>query len=181
MVMSRIRAVLRRELARAGWAGVLGAGAAVFAAALHLSGNRPLIGQLERLAADRREIERRIAQPDGRQASPRERLDAFYARFPAEERLPEVLLRGQESAKAHGIALVRAEYKSTHETGTPLARVDITVPARGPYRALRAWLAELLAAMPELALVGIDLKRNAIGDDQLDAQIRLAVFLRAAS
>ncbi|WP_374485576.1 GspMb/PilO family protein [Zoogloea sp.] len=169
-----------RAFRRAGWAGVLGFALLVCALSFDYSGNHALEAEVESLGQEAQALARRLHQPARPQASARQRLEAFYAGFPVGTTLPDLLVRLHGHAQARGVALERADYRTAAEAGTPLERVTLDLPARGSYPVLRAWLDDLVAEMPELALESVSLRRERIDEPQLEARVQLAFFLRRA-
>lgn len=169
-----------RAFRRAGWAGVLGFALLVCALSFDYSGNHALEAEVESLGQEAQALARRLHHPARPQASARQRLEAFYAGFPVGTTLPDLLVRLHGHAQARGVALERADYRTAAEAGTPLERVSLDLPARGSYPVLRAWLDDLVAEMPELALESVSLRRERIDEPQLEARVQLAFFLRRA-
>lgn len=163
----------------AGWAGVVGFGLLVFALSLDYFGNRTLAEEADALQQEAHVLASRLRHPAVTPvASDRQRLDAFYASLPRSSDLPELLVRLHGHALARGIRVESANYRSTPEAGTPLERITLELPAQGTYPLLRAWLEDVQTAMPEVALDAISLRRDSIGVTDVQARVRLLVFLR---
>lgn len=168
-----------RTFRAAGWAGVVGIALSVFAVCFDLSGNRALEAEADALDQEARALHQRLrAHPDAAIVSDRARLERFYGQFPDADGLPDLLVRLHGYALARGLHLDRAEYRAAPEGGTPLERVTLELPARGPYPVLRTWLADVLAEMPEVALDGLSLRRASLATPEVEAQLRFVVFLR---
>jgi hypothetical protein len=58
-------------------------------------------------------------------------------------------------------------------------RYQITVPMRTDYPHIHAWLAQVLAQLPNAALDEVSFKREDAATPELDAKLRLTVFMRA--
>ncbi|HNA66455.1 MAG TPA: hypothetical protein PK229_01750 [Rhodocyclaceae bacterium] len=168
-----------RTFRAAGWAGVVGVALTVFAVCFDLSGNRALEAQADALEQETRSLRQRLrTHPEGVAVPERTRLERFYGAFPATDALPDLLVRLHGYALARGLKLDRADYRSAPEGGTPLERVTLELPARGPYPVLRTWLADVLAEMPEVALDGLSLRRASMATPEVETQVRFVVFLR---
>lgn len=170
---------LQREVLRAGWAGVAGLALLGFALSFEFSGNAERHDQLASLADARTALAARARQPASTQSSPREQLQQFQQRFTAASKLPEVLLALQKSARTQGLTAQRAEYAEASERLHGLRQIRISLPVKGSYAALRAWLDAALIEHPALSLDALEIQRKHMGDIQLDAQVRLTLFLRA--
>lgn len=175
------RSDAQRIVRSAGWAGVLGAALTAFAVAFDISGNRPLAEEADALYRQTRSLLRQQRHAVTPPPTERERLDAYYGAFPAGDGLPDLLVRIHGYALARGLAADKAEYRSTPLTGTPLEQVALELPLHGCYAALRLWLGDLQAELPAVAVDGLQLKRAEIGAEELDARVRLVIFLRGRS
>jgi heme exporter protein D len=61
----------------------------------------------------------------------------------------------------------------------PLVEVRVAVPVSGKYGDIRAFIAQALAAGPTLALDGMTLSREMIGQAGVQAQLRFTLFVRS--
>lgn len=173
-----LRSALLRGLYRAGWAGAVGAGLLAFAVAFGYTVSADQAGRRQDLAAERARLLKAAADPAQDQRSDRERLAAFYARFPTAAELPARLQELHRLADAHGVVLARADYRSSRDAGTALQRVSLSLPLSGPFEPVYAWLGEVLATMPEVAVEGLALKRESTEAGTVDIDLRLVLFLR---
>jgi hypothetical protein len=175
---ARLQEALLRSFRAAGWAGVLGIALLGFALSFDLSGNRALADEADALQRQTHALRR--AKPAPLAESERARLERFYAGFPPADELPDILVRLSGYALARGVHLDKADYRSAAESGTPLEKVSLELPARGTYPVLRAWLSDVLDEMPEVAVAGLSLKRQGIASGEVEAQLRLVIYLRRA-
>ena len=83
-------------------------------------------------------------------------------------------------ARAHGLALPRGQYSVSPLTGTSLQRWQLVLPVEGPFPALHAFLAAALERLPDLTLDELKLKRDRIESTQLQAELRLSLFVEAS-
>ena len=176
--LAALREAGLRGFHAAGWAGVLGIGLGVFALSFDLTGNRALADEADTLHQQARSLARSQRQRSAPVASDRERLDAFYARLPPAGSLPELLVRLHGHALARGLPTDKADYRVQALPGTPLEKVSLDLPVRGSYPAIRSWLADVLAAMPALALDELALRRADIGKPDIEARVRFVIFVR---
>lgn len=178
-MLAELRESGLRALNAAGWAGVLGIGLCVFAVSFDLTGNRALADEADQLRREARSLAKTQRQhrrvPE---VSERERLAAFYAGLPLAERLPELLLRLHGHALARGVPTDKADYRVQAVAGTPLEQVSLELPVRASYPAIRQWLDDVRAGMPELALDDLAFRRADIGKPDIEARVRFVIFLR---
>jgi len=174
----RIRESAGRSFRRAGAAGVAGVALALFAVSFDLSGNRSLDAEADSLQQESRALSRRLRQPAPVALSERGRLEAFHAGFPGAAALPDLLRRLHGHALARGVEVDKADYRTAADTASPLERITLELPARGPYGALRGWITDVLAEMPEVAVEHLSLQRAAIGVPALEARVRFVIFVR---
>ena len=171
---------LRREVDRLGAPGVVGIALLVFAAAFYFSAMRPAehgLAELRTEAADLEKQFRMSGSLSGRKTTPSERLAAFYAFFPSAASTPELLRKINAAAEAKGIELQSGEYRMQHSAGAPLARYEITLPIKGSYVQIRGFVADVLAAIPAAVLEDVNLRRDSVGNAQIEARVRFTVYL----
>jgi hypothetical protein len=178
MTRTRLQAHVRYQIERHGW---LAAGAlAVLLLALLLqwgwvatleADNTALTAEV---AAQRRQLTQKpLAQEDSAQ-----RQAHSYAALPDTEAALEAFDVLNSAAARQRLAVSTAEYRITTSGTGPLLRYQISLPLRGDYVALHAWLSDVLNALPHAALDDISLKREDAGQPLLDARVRLTVFMR---
>lgn len=116
---------------------------------------------------------------------------ASYDREPAPPANPLVMLppTGQASqligelerlAHAYGISLPRGQYSVSTPAGTTLARWQLVLPVEASYPALHAFIATALERLPNLTLDELKLKRERIETTELQADLRMSLFVEAA-
>jgi hypothetical protein len=86
----------------------------------------------------------------------------------------------EQLAHQHGISLPRGQYSVSPLAGTTLARWQLMLPVEAPYPALHAFLAASLERLPNLTLDELKLKRERIETSELQAELRLSLFVEAA-
>ena len=175
-----LRERLGRIVLRAGWAGGVGVALLVVAAVFSQVTDTATEERRAALASERARLLRGEVRREP-EVNERERLKAFYQRFPVATDLPEVLRRLHEHATARGVSLQRTDYRSSAEAGTPLLQVTLTIPVNGEFANLYGWLAEVLREMPEVALETLNVKRPAANSTVVEAEVRLQLYLRGRS
>jgi hypothetical protein len=162
---------------RAGWPGALGMGLVALALAYGHFGNGETRRQIAQLAEQQRSLREQAARPASRALPAREQLEHFYRRFPGGHAMQEVLVGLHELAAKHGLSPLRADYRDSAEPGTPLRRMRVLIPVRGSYKAVRAWLDDVIATMPQVAIEGLELRRADAGDE-VEVQARFIMLVR---
>jgi len=105
---------------------------------------------------------------------------SLSARLPAGAAAPEGVSRLFAAAGHAGLHLQEGSYRVLVQPGGGLRRYQITLPVRGSYPAIRAFLAEALERRPDLALDSLALRRENIGGPEVEARLGLTLFLREA-
>jgi Tfp pilus assembly protein PilO len=164
---------------RAGWPAALGLVLFAFALAYGYVGNGATRRQIAQVTEQSRSLRELAARPAGDALPAREQLTRFYQHFPGGNALQDVLLGLHQSAKRQGLGALRADYRDSAELDTPLRRVRVHIPVRGSYKAVRAWLNDVVATMPEVAIDGLEIRRADIGMEEVEAQARFVVLLKA--
>jgi len=164
-------------LERLGTLGVLGIGVLLFCLPFYFSALRPAE---QELAAQRAAAERlrsrgpfRAVTVDDRAAD----LLRFYALLPPLAQLPEELARVYALAAAARLELRQGEYRLDKRAAGPVA-YRITLPTRGSYAQMRAFLDAVLREMPLASVDALRFERERAADARLDAQIQLTLHFR---
>lgn len=76
-----------------------------------------------------------------------------------------------------GLRLDRAQYKSAADGNGRFQTYQIILPVKAGYGQLRQFSEQMLASLPFAALDEMSLRRDAIGQPALDAQLRFTLFL----
>ena len=82
-----------------------------------------------------------------------------------------------EFARAHGLALRQGEYRLVQDRDAKLRRYQVVFPVQGSYPAVRRFVGAVLDTIPVAALDQVSFERKRIDDNQVDAQVRLTLFL----
>lgn len=177
------RLVVAEFVQRIGIPGAAGIALAVLTIGFVAGALLPAQQQLEQsrgavAAAAQRRQEGRIAPPP-RPQSAAEQLQSFYGMFPAETAAADWLQKVYDAAAQHNLSLPRGEYGLTVDAKAGLARYHITLPVQGSYEQLRGFVAAALEAVPTLSLDDIDFQRQTVGETQVNAKVRMSLFLAA--
>ena len=163
-------------LARLGLPGVLGIGVLLACAGFYYSAVVPAERELgaQRLAAER--LRSRTPYQPVAAGGREEELQRFYALFPPIERLSAELEELYGLARASKLELAQGEYRL--DKGVGLWSYRVTLPVRGSYAQIRAFVGAVLREKPIASLDALRFERKKAGEPMLDAQLRLTVHFR---
>ena len=168
---------LRQWGRRLGPAGLTGLG--LLAAALLLqtlqvdSLHQAIHAQHARLDALRQVIARQEATPEPLPVNP-------LAQLPPTGEASQLIGELEHLARLHGLDLPRGQYSVSPLTGTSLQRWQLVLPMAARYPDLHAFLATALERLPNLTLDELKLKRDHIESGELQAELRLSLYVEAA-
>lgn len=183
--MKRLVWNLDRALRRFGRFGALGAVLFVAVAAAWTFVITPLAEEREardtELQSLRTHYRLNKAKAAQRPATRSEQLSTFYASLPQTESLPDWLERLSKAASSAGIVLEKGEYVLALDSGGRIARYQIDLPVKAGYGQLRGFVAQVLHDVPASSLDDLSIRREVIGNDVLDARVRLTLYLSGSS
>lgn len=178
--MNAVPLHLHRLRHRFGFSGLAGLAVAVGGLAVYLFAVLPAERQAQSGTAQLLQLR---MQPEATAvAEPSRRGDGaalaeFYGQFPAMHVLPNLLKTLHALAQKHGIALARADFKFSRAEGDKLLRYEITLPVRSSYPDLRSFIEEAAHQLPTMGLSEINLKREAVGDNMVQARLNFVLYL----
>ena len=173
---------LRARVELLGFSGVIGITLLVFAFTLYIATLLPLNREVSALRTEANVLQKRYSMSgaaDLKISTPKEQLASFYGFFPKKETTPEWLHKINLAAIDNGIVLRSGEYKMEQASGDRLARYQIVLPLTGSYPQIRGFIDMVLEQVPAAALNEISLRRDSVSSAQLDARIRLTLYLGA--
>jgi len=166
---------LRRILEALGAPGVIGIGVLVFCLPFYLASVAPAEREVARRSAAAAKTTRLAGQPVSAPDGAAD-LERFYRRFPTLDALQSELEAIYAHARASKLQLAQGEYRL--EKGVGLAAYRVTLPVRGSYAQVRQFVGHVLKDMPTASLDAVRFDRRKAGDAQLEAQVRLTIYLR---
>jgi hypothetical protein len=166
---------LRRILEALGAPGVIGVGVLVFCLPFYLASVAPAEREVAKRSAAAAKTTRLAGQPVSAPDGAAD-LERFYRRFPTLDALQSELEAIYAHARASKLQLAQGEYRL--EKGAGLAAYRITLPVRGSYAQVRQFVGHVLRDMPTASLDAVRFDRRKAGDAQLEAQVRLTIYLR---
>ena len=104
-------------------------------------------------------------------------LTEFYGQFPTVQTLPDMLKTLYALAQKHNIILKRGDFKFGNAQGDKLLRYEITLPVKCSYPDLRSFINEVAHNLPTMGLSEINLKRETVGDNMVNAKLAFVLFL----
>jgi heme exporter protein D len=174
-----LQAHLRYRLQRHGWLAAAGLLVSVLALLLHMFWVEGLYQRNAELQDSLRDQQRTRLQKQPAGEDKAQAQAALFASLPDATQAVDAVAVLNRAAVRNKVALSTAEYRITQSAAGPLLRYQISVPLRSDYVHLRAWLAEVLNTLPSAALDDLNLRRDDVGQELLDARVRFTVFLRA--
>lgn len=175
------RRAARRVFSQLGWPGVVGLSLMALAIITWLSWVRPEMRALQDLQRENASLRTRIAQiakqgiPEQGSQSELDRFYGFFATTPVTVWLDKLYA----AAAAEKLQLDQGEYRLVGDKSGKLLRYQITLPVTGSYLQLRQFIERALVDVPVAALDDINFKRENINATQVQARIKLTLFLRA--
>lgn len=177
--------ISRYWLRRIGWPGVLAIGIFVMCMAFYVSAIRPLqalLNTAERSAAVlQEELALGSKSFSHTKLSTEDQLAEFYRKFPVEWDSPLWLKKIVVLAQSNGLGLNDGEYKVTRDKVSKLVRYQMSLHVRGTYPQIRKFLTDLPGALPVVALENVQFERQKVGDPDVEAKIKLVLYLEQAS
>lgn len=179
VIMNRWLRNLRFRLQVMGPLGWAGGALWVAAVLLTLTMLLPGMLHLQQLEQDVAALHRDMPRHRGQwvDRSPQATLKAFYRFLPAESEASSQVTALFAAADAHGIDLAHAEYALVHDHDAALSRYQVVLPLHGTYAEIRHFVIALLNDMPALAVNELSFKREDAQSREVDASLRLTIFL----
>ena len=179
--MTLDRLGLSERLRAIGAPGVVGIALLAFAASYVMSTVFPAWRELARIRADAAASAQARASPARRaprESSPAAQLHRFYDAFPVESDASAAIGRVYAAAAEKHVTLPQGEYLVSTEPRTGLMRYGIALPVRGSYAQIREFVSASLQSVPTLALDQLSFERPKVSDAEVQAQVRLTLYLR---
>lgn len=99
-------------------------------------------------------------------------------RFQSGARRNATLGRLLDIAGEQGLQVPTGDYRLVAAKGGPLERYVLTLPVRGEYLSIRRYVAAVRAEFTDLAVDDVTLRRESVGSNEIEAQLRFIVFAR---
>jgi hypothetical protein len=153
---------------------LLGSAAAVIAGVVFITNNIPQGTELDSLRSDLA----RSKSPGHELAKPAP-TGSTLAALPSRTEAPAVVSKVLEEARAAGVELPRGQYEYVPAREGMAARYRMTFPVHATYPQIRQFMDRTLVAMPAVAMEGLRIERKNVGDDSVDAELKLSAYVRS--
>lgn len=174
--MSRVRDWLSWGVARLGWPGLLGLALLAGGVAVCLAVVKPMDAEVLRFQDQAEQLAKRDTS-----LAPPVQVKDWREDLPSDHQAYGRLTRLFQAAEAAGLALDEGSYRTQFERAAKdqagLGRLVISLPVSGDYSAVRGFLAQALNQDPAVALESLRLSREAMGETELMAELRFALYL----
>lgn len=87
------------------------------------------------------------------------------------------VLRLFAAAEQHQLALLEGDYRLVASSDARYRTYTISLPLKGNYPSIRAFLAQCLRNDPRLSLDALEFRRDQIADDNLQVRVKLSMFV----
>lgn len=158
---------------RIGLPGVLGLGLLFFTASFYFSALAPAFTEQDRLQAEEQKLARSKTDVP---TAPARLSRETPGTLPSSAEATELFDRLQVAGEKNGIVIERATYNVIRHEKYATLQYEITLPLRGSYPNLRAFLRESLQLAPSASLDSLSLQRARASDPALEASVRLSYF-----
>lgn len=105
------------------------------------------------------------------------RSDKLYDSIPSIVSLPLWLETLHKMADEQGLQLIQGEYKLSADQDGRVMRYQILLPVRGSYPQVRHFVENATKFIPSLGLSEIDLKRETVAENQVEARLSFILLL----
>lgn len=106
-------------------------------------------------------------------------LQVFYDFLPNSDSSPYWISELDRIAKENSVELNSSDYRLMMEKEAKLVRYEIQVPLRGTYPQIRAFIANALQSIPTLVLADINVKRETIQMNRVEARLSMFLYLKS--
>jgi hypothetical protein len=175
----------RQLLSRLGIPGVTAIGMLIACAAFYVSVMMPMDARIDAARDSVLALTDRVEQATSgaRQGalSVTEQLAEFHRLFPRQDQLTDTVDKVFQAAISQGISLQQGEYRMAEDPAGKLQRFQMLLPMKTEYPRIRRFLAHLATEVPTMALEHIQFERQKIGDTQVEATIKLALYVEQGS
>jgi hypothetical protein len=176
---------IRWQTERLGAPGKIGVGLFVFSAVFFLAAVLPRQAESRALMLKAETIQARVRAAPATHEDERPRpqmsgsqgLKVFYAFFPNTDSTPLWIGEVVQAAAKYGVEINATEYRMDREKDVKLARYEMVLPVRGQYPLVRGFVADALRAVPAMALADVAIKRESVGSELLEVNLKFNLYL----
>ena len=171
--MKRLRWLAASTARTLGWPGLAGCGLLVFALVSGIIQVLPLQEQLAAQLPAQRAAAEPVATATAVAPPP-----AWDALIPPRAELNSQVLAVRMLAEKSGLDIRATDYNLTKLDGTSLWRYQMAFELETDYVRVQRFMGQLLNALPNLALTGIDITRSAEAEGWVSANLRFVFYFR---
>lgn len=176
MTLQALRRRLRRAAERLGAPGMIAVAILATCAGYYGGTVLPLEQQIESMrdagASGTRPAQRR---PEDKSGGP---LLQFVAAFPEEREAASVLAQIYALGERAGVRLAQGEYRFIGPDALGMTQYKVMLPVSGRYPSIRKFVSSVLAEVPSIAVTQVNLQRERVGQQRIDARLELTLHLR---
>ncbi|TFW71619.1 hypothetical protein C3Y98_05880 [Methylotenera oryzisoli] len=173
------RELLQYKLRQLGWQGWLGLSLLLVSLLLMVMVVRPQASKIETLTSHILELKTNpnINKLKVKTDTQFDIEQKFYALLPQKNEANNKITEILHAATSAGIVTNKVEYSSQSLSAT-LIKYQISLPVQGSYVQIRQFINAVLNNLPTVALNDISMKRENIGSDLIEANIKFTIYLR---
>lgn len=171
--MKRLKWLLASVARSLGWPGLAGCGLLILSVAILIVRVWPLQQNIAAHLSAARSVAAGEVPASGAKPAP-----AWDAYIPPRSALNMQLLEFRNVAEQSGLDIRASDYRLTEVAGTSLWRYQMDFLLETNYVTVQRFIGQLLNALPNLALNGIDITRLAEAEGQVTANLRFAFYFR---
>ncbi|MCD2518908.1 hypothetical protein LQ564_21650 [Massilia sp. G4R7] len=108
-------------------------------------------------------------------------LAHFYAALGQRRGVERQLKELFALAARHGLVLRQGEYRAGQDRAGGFTTYQVNLPVKGRYGAIWAFAFDTLRALPHASLDDVSFRRDAIGEENVEARLRLTLYLSGAA
>jgi hypothetical protein len=163
------------QLSRLGPAGQAGLAALVAAVVVVAAALVPARNAIETLQGDIL----RAQQAPHSAARDEDGLSRVVSNLPTRAQIPAIVGLVFQQAQAAGVPLDSGHYAFTAAKAGSVARYELEFPVKAGYPEIRNFINQTLAAVPAAGLQKLHIERKAVGETQVNADVRFVIFVRS--
>lgn len=177
--MSNLNSRLVYEARRLGWPAVVGVMLILGTILFYIMVGKPVEHKLHALEAGTMRMRTAIArhQSSWVQESPHSAMQVFYQSLPSESAIPGILEKLFDAAYENNLAVDTGEFQLLHEKESSFSRYQIFLPVQGTYPDIRRFVNWVLKEFPSAALDDISFGRDDVKSPELEAKVRLTIYV----
>ena len=184
--LNKSRWYLQRWLSRMTWPWLVAGSLLAFGAGFYLSMVEParddLLAVRQKMTELQQEIQlaKHVASISQQPAAP-SRLEVFYRFFPPERSLPDWMEKVLAIAARNGLPLSEGDYQVSRIKTGKLLRYQVTLPVKGAYPNIRAFIDGVLAEVPIASLDNVKFERQKIGESAVEVKMQITLHVGSES